>query len=89
MLRPRDLTGCYQYGYAPRFLVARRGASGRDGPHWVLLLRIFMAYIVAQNAEGMVLVDAHAAHERITYERLKAARTVLDRQSAATVMPIT
>ena len=59
------------FGFSPSVAESTSYKNEKDYPLGIARTQVYETYIVAQNREGLVIVDQHAAHERIVYEKMK------------------
>lgn len=70
-----------------RFEAPIEADAPTDLPLGAARAQVHENYIIAQTADGMVIVDQHAAHERLVYEKLKAQMASSSVASQALLIP--
>lgn len=73
--------------FAPVAARIEDGAETADAPLGAARAQLHENWIIAQTADGIVIVDQHAAHERLVYERLKAQAATARVPAQALLIP--
>jgi len=83
----RERASLYQRLHAPT-AAKEAPADGDVPPLGFALAQLAGVYVLAANRDGLIVVDMHAAHERITYERMKRDLETHNLKSQTLLVPL-